>query len=55
MPKGISWAEATSNSEKNKASSLNRYRITLDCQAVSQKKISLNKIFKILWQLLKAV
>ena len=29
MPKGTSWAEALSNSEKNQACSLSRYRVTL--------------------------
>ena len=49
MPKGTSWAEATSSSEKIKLIVLAVSELCLSegiSQSVSQKKILLNTIFK---------
>jgi len=49
MPKGTSWAEATSNSEKIKPVALavikSRWSEASVSQSVSQQKIPLNKLF----------
>ena len=58
MSKGTSRAEGTSNSEKIKPVALAVINLCLTegiSQAVSQKKIPLNKFFNILWQLFESI